>query len=100
MTTTVFERSEEEKRLSEDFMRWPFYVYANNLSLHYGRHWFNDPLYYADIISDFLRENPWVSVTRAGSDNFLGAIQMGHSYIPVTPEFGRYVTQRIDAHVC
>lgn len=96
----VYERTEKQRSLDEDYDRWPYYIFANNLSLHYGSAWFRDPIYYDEIIADFRKEHPNVSVTKAGSDHIVGAIQRGHSYIKVTNEFGRYVKSRIDAFEC
>jgi len=66
------------------------------LSLNYGSKWFEEPLMYDSIVSDFKKTNPSTSVTAAGKDHFKGVIQMGHSYIKVTNEFGEYVRQMID----
>jgi hypothetical protein len=94
--STTYERTDEEKRQDPDNQRWPFYIYANNLSLHYGSAWFERPIYYDDVVKQFKEKYPHLSVTSAGKDHFLGAMQMGHSYIPVSKEFGEYVRQRID----
>jgi hypothetical protein len=51
---------------------------------------------YDSIVSDFKKMNPSTPVTAADSDHFKGAIQMGHSYIKVTNEFGEYVRTIID----
>lgn len=96
----VYERTEKQRCLNEDYDRWPYYVFANNLSLHYGSTWFRNPIYYDELIADFHKEHPNVSVTKAGGDHIVGAIQRGHSYIKVTQEFGRYVKSRIDAFEC
>jgi hypothetical protein len=95
--SAVYERTDEEKRSIPDHKRWPFYVYANNLSLHYGAVWFDAPIYYDEVVNDFKAAHPDIPVTSAGRDHFLGAMQRGHSYIPVTKEFGEYVRGRIDS---
>jgi len=95
--SAVYERTDKEKRTDPDYKRWPYYVYANNLSLHYGAVWFEEPIYYDDVVNAFKASHPDTPVTSAGSDHFLGAMQMGHSYISVTKEFGDYVRQRIDS---
>lgn len=94
--SAVFERTDAEKRQDPDNRRWPYYVYANNLSLHYGEAWFEEPIFYDHVVSDFKATNPDISVTTAGKDDFVGAMQMGHSYISVTKEFGEFVRARID----
>lgn len=96
----VYERTEKQRCMHEDYDRWPYYVFANNLSLHYGSRWFCNPIYYDELITDFHKEHPNVSVTKAGGDHIVGAIQRGHSYIKVTQEFGRFVKSRIDAFEC
>ncbi|OZY86034.1 hypothetical protein CBP51_03110 [Cellvibrio mixtus] len=96
--SAVWEFSDEEKRNNSDNQRWPYYIYANNLSLNYGPTWFENPLHYDDVVSDFNREYPSTSVTAAGSEHFKGAMQMGHSYIRVTSEFGEFVRKRIDKY--
>jgi hypothetical protein len=47
-------------------------------------------------VAQFKQSFPNVAVTRAGKDHFLGAVQMGHSYVPVTREFGEFVRKVID----
>ncbi|OPY88872.1 MAG: hypothetical protein A4E72_01264 [Syntrophus sp. PtaU1.Bin208] len=96
----VFERSAKEKDSDPDYKRWPYYVFANNLSLNYGRDWFKKPLYYNDVIKRFKAKYPSISVTKAGKDHFIGAIQLGHSYIRVTSEFGKFVRHEIDNFKC
>jgi len=98
--SATYERTDEEKKDDKDYQRWPFYIYANNLSLHYGGCWFKSPLYYGDVIQRFKQEYPDISVTVAGKDHILGAIQMGHSYIHVTRQFGEFVKDEIDSHKC
>jgi len=90
-------RSEKERADEPDYRRWPYYVYANNLSLHYGAEWFEEPLYYDPIVSEFKALYPDISVTAAGGDHLLGAVQMGNSYFQVTSDFGRFVRAKIDA---
>ena len=92
-----FERTPEEQEANEDYRRWPYYVYANNLALDYGANWFKAPIYYDQVVADFQREHPDIRVTKAGKDHFVPAMQMGNSYILVTREFGEFVRQRIDA---
>jgi len=93
------ERTERERSSDPDFARWPYYVYANNLSLHYGAAWFEAPIYYDALIGEFKALYPATSVTTAGGDHLLGPIQMGNSYFQVTPEFGKFVRSKIDAFV-
>jgi PLD-like domain len=96
----VFERTAEEKARNEDDKRWPYYVYANNLSIKYGKRWYYRPLYYDEVIERFKTEYPNTAVTKSGKDHFRGAMQRGHSYVPVTKEFGKFVTLEIDRYVC
>jgi len=97
--SAVWEFTDEEKSASSDHKRWPYYVYANNLSLNYGATWFERPLFYDQVVEDFKREYPTNPVTAAGGDHFKGAMQMGHSYIRVTKQFGEYVRSRIDGYI-
>jgi hypothetical protein len=92
-----YERTEQEKASNADYKRWPFYVFGNNLSLHYGKVWFEAPIMIAATIEEFKREHPDVTVTMAGGDNIIGAMQMGNSYFQVTREFGEFVRRKIDA---
>ena len=94
--SAVIEWSAEEQSRNEDRKRWPFYVHGNNLSLHYGKQWFDRPLMYNDVIRRFKNNNPSIAVTVAGKDHFLPAIQLGHSWVPVTKEFGEFVRGEID----
>lgn len=96
----VFERSDKDKAADPDAKRWPYYIFANNLSLHYGMEWFKQPLYYNDIVERFKSKYPGVAVTKAGKDHFIGALQLGHSYIKVTSEFGKFVREEIDVFKC
>ena len=68
--------------------------------LNYGACWFRRPLYYDDVVSEFKERFPDRPVTVAGRDHFKGAMQLGHSYIHVTREFGEFVRKAIDAHRC
>jgi hypothetical protein len=92
-----YERTEQEKESNPDHRRWPFYVFGNNLSLHYGQLWFEAPIMINATIEEFKQAHPGVSVTTAGGDNIIGAMQMGNSYFQVTPEFGMFVRAKIDA---
>lgn len=92
-----YERTEEEKESNPDHKRWPFYVYGNNLSLHYGQLWFEAPIMIDVTIAEFKREHPDVTVTAAGGDSIIGPMQMGNSYFQVTREFGEFVRRKIDA---
>lgn len=94
--SAVYERTKQERRSDLDMDRWPFYIYANNLSLHYGKNWFERPLHYADVIAAFKRQHPNTPVTMSGNDDIAGAIQWGHSYIAVTRTFGEFVRTTID----
>lgn len=95
IASRVFTRTIEEQK-NKEYKRWPFYVYANNLSLNYGEKWFDKPLYYKDIIEEFKIKFPNTPVTASGKDSFVGAIQIGHSFVKVTREFGEFVRKRID----
>lgn len=95
IASRVFTRTIEEQK-NKEYKRWPFYVYANNLSLNYGEKWFEKPLYYKDIIEEFKMKFPNIPVTVSGKDSFVGAIQIGHSFVKVTREFGEFVRKRID----
>jgi hypothetical protein len=95
ITSRVFTRTIEEQK-NKEYKRWPFYVYANNLSLNYGEKWFEKPLYYKDILEEFKIKFPNTPVTVSGKDSFVGAIQIGHSFVKVTREFGEFVRKRID----
>jgi hypothetical protein len=94
-----YERTEKEKELNPDHRRWPFYVYGNNLSLHYGEQWFRAPIGVDATVEEFKALHPGTSVTKAGKDHIKGAIQMGNSYFQVTKEFGEFVRRKIDAFV-
>ena len=96
--SAAWEFSDEEKAYNSDHERWPYYVYANNLSLHYGADWYENPIFYDQVVNDYKKEHPNAPVTAAGANHFKGAIQMGHSYIKVTNAFGEYVRRRIDGH--
>ena len=94
-----YERTEQEKEANPDHKRWPFYVYGNNLSLHYGEQWFRAPIDIDATVTEFKATHPGTSVTMAGKGHIKGAIQMGNSYFQVTREFGEFVRQKIDAWV-
>ncbi|HZR46107.1 MAG TPA: hypothetical protein VFA47_05365, partial [Candidatus Manganitrophaceae bacterium] len=97
--SAVYERTEQEKRKDADCVRWPFYIYANNFSLAYGKTWFDQPLYYEQVIADFKKAYPNLDVTRSGKQGIKGAIQAKNSYFRVTDGFGQYVRERIDKAV-
>ena len=93
--STIAEFDKAEQHADPDRKRWPFYVWANNLSPHYATHWFERPLYYDDVVADFLKAHPDVPVVPSGKFHIKGAIQYHHSYFKVTPEFGRFAMQQI-----
>jgi hypothetical protein len=95
----VYEESAEDRASDPDAERWPYFVYANNLSLKYGAQWFDNPIYYKDVVEEFRKLHPNSHVTTAGGDNFVGAMQYGSSWIQVTREFGEFVRTRIDAFI-
>ena len=96
--SAVEERTKEEKENNKYHKRWPYYIHANNLSIHYGEKWFKNPIYYKDAISLFKEKYPDCPVTQTGKDDFLPAIQRGHSYIRVTDEFGGFIIKLINSH--
>lgn len=97
--SAVYERTPQEKALNPDHKRWPFYVFANNLSLAYGSTWFDAPLYYDEILKEFKAANKGLHATPSGKDDLKGPIQMGHSYFSVTEEFGKFVKHKIDEYI-
>lgn len=96
VASMVYERTEKEKQDNKDHARWPYYVYANNLSLNYGESWYENPYYYDEVIKDFKNNYPDLHVTPTGKDSISGAISFGSSYFKVTNEFGKYVKQILD----
>lgn len=98
VASQVFERTEEEKKENSDYARWPYYVYANNLSLNYGETWYEEPYYYDEVIKNFKHDNPNVYVTESGKDTIKGAISFGSSYFRITKEFGLYVKKILDEY--
>lgn len=96
--SAVWEFTDQQKLEDPDHKRWPYYVYANNLSLNYGSAWFKEPIFYDDVVEEFVEQYPTSAVTKAGRKHFKGAMQMGHSYIAVTKEFGEFVRERIDKY--
>lgn len=91
------ERTEQEKERNPEHKRWPFYVYGNNQSLHYGQIWFEAPIMITTTEEEFKGLYPEVTITTAGGDNIIGAMQRGSSYFQVTREFGEFVRAKIDA---
>lgn len=98
VASQVFERTEKEKKENPDYARWPYYVYANNLSLNYGEIWYKNPLYYDDVIKNFKTSYPDLHVTKSGKDNIKGPISFGSSYFQVTKDFGLYVKNILDTY--
>jgi hypothetical protein len=98
VASQVFERTEKEKKENNDFARWPYYVYANNLSLNYGESWYENPLYYDGVIENFKSKYPGSYVTTSGGDSIKGPISFGSSYFKITNEFGYYVKGILDQY--
>lgn len=96
--SAVWEFTDEEKASNPDHKRWPYYVYANNLSLNYGTDWFNAPLFYDQLVDEFKKKYPNSPVTFQGKDHFKGALQLGHSYIHVTDGFGQFIRTKINEY--
>ena len=96
VASQVYERTAEEKKENPDYIRWPYYVLANNLSLNYGEKWYENPIYYNDIIKDFKEKHPSLHVTPSGKDSINGAIGFGSSYFRITDEFATFVKEIID----
>lgn len=95
----VFEKTLAERKSDPDIDRWPYYVFANNLSLHYGERWFEKPIYCNDLVHKFKSLFPNCAVTSAGKDNLMAPMQQGHSYFRVTKEFGEFVRREIDVYI-
>lgn len=92
----VHERTKAERLSDADFDRWPFYVFGNNMSLRYGKAWFENPLMYDAITDEFVEKFPNATVTKVGSKSFKGALSFGSSYIEASKEYGKYVRSKID----
>lgn len=90
-------RSPDEQKRNAHHARWKYYMYGNNCAPAYGRSWFEDPLFYDDVIKQFKSLHPTVAVTAAGGDHIQPAINYGHSFLEITKEFGEFVTDLIDA---
>lgn len=75
--SAAWEFADEDKASNADHKRWPYYVYANNLSLNYGANWFESPLFYDQVVEEFKRDYPSKPVTAAGSDHFKGLFKWG-----------------------
>ncbi|WP_119395054.1 restriction endonuclease PLD domain-containing protein [Salinibius halmophilus] len=94
--SAVAEFTEEEQRTDSHKKRWPHYMYANNLSLQYGKQWFKNPLFYNDVIESFKAANPGEAVTASGGFDIKGTIQFGSSYFEVTKAFAEFVIEQIN----
>lgn len=94
--SAVYERTSKEKEDNPDYKRWPYYIFGNNMSIAYGKVWFDSPIFYNDIIEEFIFAYPSENITPSGKKHIIGAIQLGHSYFQCTDNFARFVIKKID----
>lgn len=88
--------TDEELKIRPGEERWRWYLEAENLSRTFGGSWWEYDLLRNELSDEFNRLYPGVSVTKAGGFN-LRSINYGSDKLELTPEFGRFLIERIDA---
>ncbi len=90
--------TEEEIAREEWLKRWGWYVETKNQSPEFGSLWWKHDLQRNLLVDEFLAKHPELKVTKVGGNNLL-AINHGADKIQVTPEFGRFLIEKIDGCV-
>lgn len=88
-----FATSEEIKN-HEWKKRWPWSLEGENLTLRYGKHWYDFNFTITQLGADFNRLYPQLYITERKGKNF-GALNYGVDKLQLTQAFANFVLQKI-----
>lgn len=73
--------------------QWPYYIWCDNETSQYGANWPKMELTLHTLREEFLRQQPASTVLPSG--NKLKALQWGSDHVKATPEFGKFVVEKM-----
>lgn len=73
--------------------QWPYYIWCDNETSQYGANWSKMELTLHTLREEFLRQQPASTVLPSG--NKLKALQWGSDHVKATPEFGKFVVEKM-----
>jgi HKD family nuclease len=76
------------------FKRWPWYVNGHNLTPKYGSSWWTHNLNINTLKNDYLCDRPDAPITAIGG-NTLGALQFGKDKLKLTPDFAKFIINKV-----
>lgn len=84
----------EQLKEDQGLKRWPWFVEGKNNSQKFGKLWWQYNLRRQDLLEEFKKINPDVSVTYSGAST-LGTLNFGNDKVRVTKEFGEFLINKI-----
>lgn len=88
------ERASDVQQADEHARRWPWFVFAQNLTPNLGASWWEQDLTIDSLASEFQQSFPDASISASGGSS-LGAFQFGAGRLRLSQEFGRYLVARL-----
>lgn len=73
--------------------KWPYYIWCDNETSQYGANWPKMELTLHTLREEFQRQQPASTVLPSG--NKLKALQWGSDHVKATPEFGKFVVEKM-----
>ncbi len=73
--------------------QWPYYIWCDNITPQYGANWSRMELTLRSLKEEFLRQYPKSTILPSG--NKLNALQWGADHVRATPEFGKFVVEKM-----
>lgn len=95
--TSEFERIPDEEMDTEWKKRWPWFVEGRNEASCFGGQFWTHGLHINRLVEEYLAERgDDATITLVGGKT-LGAFQRGADKIRLSPDFGRFLIQRIES---
>jgi len=70
--------------------RWAWYINGKNLTPNFGGNWWTHNFNAFDLVREFKRKNPDISITQVGGDT-LGGLNFGHDKLELKREFAEFI---------
>lgn len=80
-----------ETKIKDD--RWPYFVEGENLTPHFGSVWTEHNITISNQLHEFLQLGQY-NATPSGKNSY-GSLMRGADKLKLTPEFGRYITNKL-----
>lgn len=87
--------TEDEKQEDPWKERWPWHIEGRNLSVVYGRSWWEYDLERQSLLNTFTKQYPNEPVTTAGGKT-LGTLNFGSDKVEITKDFADFLISKID----